>query len=229
MSKKLFGLIPKKPGLTSEEFHDYYRHPHGTMGRGVTTMRAYVQSHQIHTDRLGDDQAIYEAVAEVWQDNLEDVLNFRTEKIIKQYILEDEPKFIDMDRLAFFIGEEEVVSSGPRQEIGLHAGDELWNPANRPTSVKLLHFVKADGNPDWAHADDKDIGLALGALRHVRCHPCAGFYGAEQPGFLGVQELWWPSRTVFHKAVDANPELFAQFIARAGSSVSLLANAERWF
>lgn len=228
MAIKLFGLIPRKPGLTSEEFHDYYRHPHGTMGRHITTMRAYVQSHQIHTDQLGPDQATYEAVAEVWQDNVEDVLNFRTERVIRQYILEDEPKFIDMDRLAFFIGEEEVVTSGPRQEIGLHPGDEQWNPANRPTTVKLLHFVKPDGNPDWAGEDDKATGIALGALRHVRCRPVRAYYGSEAPSFLGVQELWWPSRTVFHRAVAAQPELFRKFIGQAGSSVSLLANAERW-
>ncbi|MFA7597451.1 MAG: EthD domain-containing protein [Novosphingobium sp.] len=226
-SYKLFGLIPRKPELTSEEFHDYYRHPHGTMGRNVTTMRAYVQSHQIHTDKLGSDQNVFEAVAEVWMDNLEDINNFRTERIIKKYILEDEPIFIDMERLEFFIGEEEVVTSGPRQEIGLHPGDELWNPANRPTSVKLLHFIRPDGNPDWASPDDKEIGLELGALRHVRCHPFRDFHG-ESPSFLGVQELWWPSRTVFHRAVEAKSAVFREFLERAGNSVTLLANAERW-
>ena len=227
MAYKLFGLIPRKEGMTSEDFHDYYRHPHGTMGRHITTMRAYVQSHQIHTDVLGPEQATFEAVAEVWQDNLEDMQNFRTERIIRQYILEDEPKFVDMDRLEFFIGEEDVVTSGPRQEIGLHPGDEQWNPANRPTSVKLLNFVRTDGNPDWARPDDKQIGLALGALRHVRCHPYRAFYEGE-PSFLGVQELWWPSRTVFQRSVAAEPALFRDFIARAGNSVTLLANAERW-
>lgn len=225
---KLFGLIPRKEGLTSEEFHDYYRHPHGTMGRHITTIRAYVQSHHIHTDKLGPDQDYFEAVAEVWEDNLEDIQNFQNEKYFKKYIAEDEPKFIAMDKLEFFIGHEEVLTSCPRQEIGLHPGDELWSPANRPTSVKLLHFVRADGNADWAGSDDKEIGLALGALRHVRCHPFAEFYADEPSPFLGVQELWWPTRTIFHRAVEAEPKLFEDFIGRAGNSVTMLVNAERW-
>src|SRR3546814_20497817 len=42
MSTKMYGLIPRKQGMGRDEFHDYYRHPHGTMGRNMTTMRGYV-------------------------------------------------------------------------------------------------------------------------------------------------------------------------------------------
>ncbi|MFD2580222.1 hypothetical protein ACFSTD_19915 [Novosphingobium colocasiae] len=51
---KMFGAIPRKPGITSKWFHDHYRHPHGTMGRHISTMRAYTQSHQVHSDLLGE-------------------------------------------------------------------------------------------------------------------------------------------------------------------------------
>src|SRR3546814_3854006 len=62
MSTKMYGLIPRKQGMGRDEFHDYYRHPHGTMGRNMTTMRGYVQNHQIDTDRLGPGQARFDAV-----------------------------------------------------------------------------------------------------------------------------------------------------------------------
>src|ERR1700754_496257 len=71
---KFFGLIPRRPDISSEEFHDHYRHPHGTLGRQIPTFRQYVQSHQVHSDRLGEGQETFEAVAEVWFDTVQDAV-----------------------------------------------------------------------------------------------------------------------------------------------------------
>src|SRR3546814_375786 len=110
MSTKMYGLIPRKQGMGRDEFHDYYRHPHGTMGRNMTTMRGYVQNHQIDTDRLGPGQARFDAVAEIWLDNEADVRTFREEPILVKYLLEDEPKFVDMPNLKFFAADSERKS-----------------------------------------------------------------------------------------------------------------------
>jgi hypothetical protein len=227
VSIKLFGLIPRRPDLTREQFHDHYRHPHGTMGRHMSTMRGYVQSHQIHTDRLIGDQTRFEAVAEVWLDNERDAREFRSEPILVKYLIEDEPKFVDMPKLKFLVSREEVLASGPRLNSGLSAGDEMWSPANRPLSVKLLHFVSPEGDPKWAQGDDIDLGFSLGALRHVRCHPIPAFH-ADATSFRGVHELWWPTREAFHRGVEAAPDAFAALLSRAGASVTLLVQAERF-
>jgi hypothetical protein len=84
MTVKMYGLIPPKPGMTIDEFHDYYRHPHGTMGRNMSTMRGYVQNHRIESDRLKANSGGFEAVAEIWLDNEADALNFRNEPILVQ-------------------------------------------------------------------------------------------------------------------------------------------------
>ena len=225
---KLFALIARKPGMTPEQFHDYYRHPHGTMGQTVTTMRAYVQSHQTHTDKLKADQNRFEAVAEMWIDNLEDIRNFRAEPTIRDYIVDDEPKFMDVDQLQFLVTQEETILSGPPQDAGLERGDALWNLRNRPNSVKLLHFAKAGSASGAAPADHEGIGTALGAFRHVRCRPCPIFH-ADGSDYLSVDELWWPTRTAFHEAVEKQSALFDAFVNGGGQSVTLLANAERWF
>jgi uncharacterized protein (TIGR02118 family) len=69
---KFFGLIPRRSDISSQEFHDHYRHPHGTLGRQIPTFRDYVQSYQIHSPLLGPDQTRFEAVAEVWFDTVGD-------------------------------------------------------------------------------------------------------------------------------------------------------------
>ncbi len=223
----MYGLIPRKPGMGIDEFHDYYRHPHGTMGRGMSTMRGYVQNHQIDTDRLGPDQRRFDAVAEIWLDNEKDIVAFRDEPILVKYLIEDEPKFVDMPNLRFFAAESEVLTSGPAFDSDRHPGDAMWSPANRPLSVKLLHFVETGGDPRWARDDDERLGLRLGAFRHTRAIPVRALHG-DAPTYLGLHELWWPTRTAFHQAVDAAPGALAELIARAGRSTTMLAQAERY-
>lgn len=227
MSLKLFGLIPRRKDLGRDEFHDYYRHPHGTMGLAMSTLRGYVQSHQIDTDRLGAEQEVYDAVAEIWIDNLADIIGFREEPALVKYLLDDEPKFVDMPNLAFLAAETEVLTSGPRLNAGLHPGDEMWSLARRPLSVKLLQFISGDGNPEWATNDDEALGNRLGAFRHVRGRYLQAIHG-ENPEFFGVRELWWPTRTAFHRGVDADPEALQSLLRSAGKSVTMLAQAERF-
>src|SRR3546814_11570014 len=101
-----------------DEFHDYYRHPHGTMGRNMTTMRGYVHNHQIDTDRLGPGQARYDAVAAIWLDNAADVRTFREDPILVKYLLEHAPHFVDLPNPQFFAAASEVPVSGPPQTAG---------------------------------------------------------------------------------------------------------------
>src|SRR3546814_15311495 len=74
--------------------------------------------------------------------------------------------------------------------------------------------------------DDEALGQKLGAFRHTRATPLASVHGNE-PSFLGLHELWWPTRTDFHRAVDAAPNALQELLARAGKSTTMLVQAER--
>ncbi len=78
----MFGCIPRRPDVSVEYFHDHWRHPHGTLGRHISTMRAYVQSHQTHSNLLDEaDQVRFEGCAEIWFDSDEDAKAFPQELI----------------------------------------------------------------------------------------------------------------------------------------------------
>jgi len=225
---KLFGIIPKKHGISSEEFHDHYRHPHGTMGRNISTLRGYFQSHQIHSDYLDENQNYYEAVAEIWLDNLADVESFREEPTLIKYIIDDELLFIDMDNLKFLAADEEVLVSTPdARDTSRHPGDAMWSPFNRPLSIKVLQFIGLNGNPAWASPEDKELGDALGAFRHVRCHPLDAVHH-NNPVFLGARELWWPSLLAFKRGVSSAPEAFEKLIKSQPNTITMLVQSERW-
>ncbi|CAN5420482.1 hypothetical protein BH09PSE5_BH09PSE5_23390 [soil metagenome] len=231
--KKMFGAMARKEDVSSQEFHDHYRHPHGTMGMQITTLREYVQSHQIDTPLLGDSQRRFECVAELWFDKGDDLLNFRTEPTMTSYLNEDETTFLDLRKTRMFIGEEEVLTSYPDEAVcAADRANARWRLSDRPVTVKLIQFITPEAGAGWCADSDFEMGGRLGVYRHVRCHPTtpATFVPARAgrlPDFIGIRELWWPTYTVFKQAAEKDAEAWAQLINRPGVH-TMLAQAERW-
>ena len=232
---KMFGAMARLRDVSPQEFHDHYRHPHGTMGVHISTLREYVQSHQFHTDLLGSDQNRFEAVAELWFDNRNDSRTLRIEATMVAYLNEDEPRFLDLPETKVFVGEEEVLVSCPGPGHPAFTADSAnaqWRLFNRPLSIKLIQFIGAAAGAQWCTAEDEHIGNRLGAYRHVRCHPPVSSSiapgRAQRPReFIGVRELWWPTLTAFQQAVAADQDAWNTLMA--GQHVhTLLAQAERW-
>jgi hypothetical protein len=222
-----FALIPRIQGVSSQEFHDHWRHPHGTMGRHSPTLRSYVQAHQIHTDLLGSEQAEFEGIAESTFDTLTDALAFGDEPYYTRHIKPDEPNFVDQGRLLWFNTTEEVLVPRLNEENGASYADALWLHLDLSVSIQLLQFIRPDGNPQWAASDDVELGRRIGALRHVRNYPAQGAPD-DVASLIGARQLWWPTRSAFEAGAQNDPKAFEQLVARGGNAVTLLAQAERF-
>lgn len=225
---KMFGVIPRKPGISKQYFHDHYRHPHGTMGRRISFMRAYTQSHQFDSDLLGEEQSRFEACAEVWMDNSYAALNFGTEPNYTEHVLPDEPLFVDLDKLEWCFSFEEVIFGGVDwndSEAGY--GDKLFRLDTRPMSVKLLQFVISNAERNWDGEDDVELGRKIGALRHVRCRPSPEVH-PDGAFCIGVRELYWPTRLDMEEGIAKAPEAWEELLKRPGESVQFFATAERF-
>lgn len=224
---KMFGAIPRKPGITQQYFHDHYRHPHGTMGRGISTMRAYVQSHQIHSDLLGPTQTHFEATAEVWFDSVADAKGFPEEKIYNRDVKSDEPLFVDLEKLRFCFASEEVLRAGP--DINKwQGGDTMWRLDTRPLSVKLLQYILADdANKGWDQDNDLELSDRIGAFRHVRCRPHPELH-PDGAFVIGIREIWWPTQWDMEQGVAADKKAWETLLNRPKSQIAYVANAERF-
>ena len=94
---KAIYLIRRKPGMSCEDFHRYWREVHGTIAARIPGMRRYVQCHAIPssspTDDVDDMQAVERAVAS------------------PEYAAarEDEGRFIDLARTTLIFTEEVPV------------------------------------------------------------------------------------------------------------------------
>jgi uncharacterized protein (TIGR02118 family) len=223
---KFFGLIPRRKDIAPQEFHDHYRHPHGTLGRMIPTFRAYVQSHQIESALLGDDQRHFEAVAEVWFDTVGDAVGLADDPHYLKHVQPDESNFVDLENLKWLYVNEEVLVSGPDAASALADLGLQGFHLERATSVKLMQFT--EGEPGFARAADEDRALSrrLGAVRHVRSRPNVDIHGTEPPAYSGVQELWWPTVSAFEEGAGST-EALAEFLSLPGA-ITLLAQAERF-
>ena len=99
---KAIYLIRRRPDLSTEDFHRYWREVHGAIAARIPGMRRYIQCHAL------DDGAEYDGAAEAWFDDMDAV---RRAVASPEYAAarEDEGRFIDLDRTTLIFTEEVAV------------------------------------------------------------------------------------------------------------------------
>jgi hypothetical protein len=119
---KIVFALRRKEGMPVEEFRRYWLEEHGPLARGIIESLGgyrYVQSHTLDTELNGALAAargiteIYDGVAEIWwEGSLEEMgAAWATEdgQHGSATLLEDEAKFIDLERSSIFLAEEHVI------------------------------------------------------------------------------------------------------------------------
>src|SRR3546814_8228516 len=71
-SIKILATIPRRKDISEQQFHDHWRHPHGTLSKKIACLRGYVQSHRIVSPLLPDTQLAYDGITELWYDRSEE-------------------------------------------------------------------------------------------------------------------------------------------------------------
>ena len=108
--------------MTREEFQGYWRDHHGPLvsrHAEALRIRRYVQTHARSSELAtaqsaarGSEPDLYDGQAELWWDSLDDVIAAASTPAGQQAaieLLEDERRFIDLERSPLWIGEEHTV------------------------------------------------------------------------------------------------------------------------
>lgn len=181
---KVYALLPKRPDITAERFHEHWSTIHREHALRIDRLRRYVQAHRIHEDLPGIATSPYEGVPEVWYDSRESALGQQDDPSYTEYAQRDEPNFVDMTGIAWVHTDERLLR------------DDL--PLEQDTDVaKLLLFVKraAGTSPEtfaerWpAVAADLAAGTGVGRAAMATTLPAQ--YAEAEPTYDGVLELWW--------------------------------------
>lgn len=114
--------LRRRPDLSREEFHAYWRDRHAPLVREVAPVlriQKYVQSHSFDDPRIaapvaarGASIAAYDGVAELYWDSIEDILAAGESKEARdagRRLLADEQKFIDLANSPIFWVRENAV------------------------------------------------------------------------------------------------------------------------
>src|SRR3546814_12795306 len=100
-SIKILATIPRRKDISEQQFHDHWRHPHGTLSKKIACLRGYVPSHRIVSPLLPDTQLTSDGITELWYDSLDDALNMGKDPAPSKSHIPDEPLVVDMDGLKF--------------------------------------------------------------------------------------------------------------------------------
>ncbi|MGV6876275.1 EthD domain-containing protein [Pseudochelatococcus sp. B33] len=225
---KMFVTIRSKPHLSKQQFHDHWRHPHGTWGRGIRNLTSYVQSHRIDTPHLGAAQAELDGVVEVGLETAEDVAGLSTDKAYIEHLQTDEPNFVENIGLSFM--NEDVLRSGERPTEGQDDGRWPWRESEQPVSIKLIQVITNVGGEPWKPDDEKAIGQALAATRHVIATPDRTLHPTdEMNAIVAIRQLWWPTYTAFETGISQSQTAWQELTAQAAGRYSGIFQAERFF
>jgi uncharacterized protein (TIGR02118 family) len=126
MVKIVFSLR-RRSDLTRDEFQAYWRDRHAPLvarHADVLRIRRYVQTHARASEvgaaqsaARGSEPDVYDGQAELWWDSLDDIVGAVSTPAGQQAaaeLLEDEGRFIDLERSPLWIGEEYLlVGSAP--------------------------------------------------------------------------------------------------------------------
>ncbi|HUN99130.1 MAG TPA: EthD domain-containing protein [Bradyrhizobium sp.] len=109
---KLIGALKPKAGMSVPDFHAYWKGTHGTVVKSVPEfmrhVRKYAQSHAIAGSIPGFPAGpqMFEGVAELWFDSVEEVGKAFNEPRYLEIIRADEKKFLDLAGCSIFVAEE---------------------------------------------------------------------------------------------------------------------------
>jgi uncharacterized protein (TIGR02118 family) len=120
---KLTFCLRRLDGLSLEQFQHYWFDVHAPLVRevaGTLRIRRYVQSHLLADPRLsgisdirGIQAAPFDGIAEIWWDDLADVLaagETRETREAGRRLIADERNFIDLENSPlFFVNERDVI------------------------------------------------------------------------------------------------------------------------
>jgi uncharacterized protein (TIGR02118 family) len=123
MVKLIVGLR-RRPGMSADEFHRYWREVHPPIVQGVTEffryVRKYVQSHALGAGLPGfpAEERGYDGFAELWFDTADDVGRAFAEPRYLEVIRPDERKFLDLPACSVTIVEEVPIHPGGEGRTG---------------------------------------------------------------------------------------------------------------
>jgi hypothetical protein len=212
---KMFALIPARPDLSLEHFHEHWRTRHRELALGLDTLKRYVQCHRLDLPLGAPPEDPIEGIALVWFEDVDSALGMIDDPTFVNDIAPDEFNFMDVEKRRFlFTEEEEVVIGG-----AIPMGDDA-------VKVTLLlrrgEAVEPDDFATWWKAEQPEL-LERSFPSAVRAVSSLALTDANDPavGIDAIAELWWPDAESLERDWG---RAWATYLAGSGARIDPLAS-----
>jgi len=208
-----FIFAAPKPGMTTDEFQDYWVHVHAVkFASRIPQIKRYLVDTRIEFDGdTGSPPLPHQGIAEIWLENEQEQLaSMQTDEFL-QGARADEPNWaafwltIGVDTTAH-----ELLAGPP--------------PASRePGWVKLTTLLKR--RPGMPLTEYREASLTAyapiagelpGLRRHLHCHTRDGAYVFGESSFDSVEQWWFDDLAALRAALESTHYLEKVLPARAG-------------
>ena len=180
---KAITCIKRKPGISVEDFQDYWRGKHAEVVKGLPHIRRYIQSHAL----LGGyrkGELPWDGIAEIWVDSV-DTMRAWAGGDAYGAVQRDEENFIDRGKMALILTQEHVIKDGAVPDGALKNIEFV----PRKPSMEVAEFQAY-----WRDVHGPIAAEIAVIRRYVQSHTLPGAYrDGRQPAMDGCAITWFDS------------------------------------
>jgi uncharacterized protein (TIGR02118 family) len=178
---KALNFFKRKPGLSVDEFRNYWRNEHAAIIRAIPELRKYVASITLPS-AYRNREPLYDGISEAWFDD-EAVIRATADSAPRRAATADDAKFVDMSKAGSIIVDEVVQKEGTPADIAV----KMFSLLTRKPGTDVAAFQAY-----WRTHHGRLAATIPQARRYIQCHVRpSGYAGGASPRYDGVAELWF--------------------------------------
>ena len=178
---KAFNFFKRKPGLSVDEFRNYWLNEHAAIIRAIPELRKYVASITL-SSAYKNREPLYDGISEAWFDD-EAALRSTADSPPRRAASTDDAKFVDMTTTGSIVVDEIIQKEG---KPGAGAVKVL-SLLTRKRGMDVVSFQSY-----WRTHHGPLAAKIPQARRYVQCHVRpSGYADGSTPRYDGVAEVWF--------------------------------------
>jgi uncharacterized protein (TIGR02118 family) len=178
-----FAFIPKKQGVSDDEFAAYWREVRPRRSGGLANAAGMSQSLML-ADKVDDSPRFFNGVVEAW-DLEQSAADLQRALSSPEKVYAESSRFMDLEHIVVLSGVENIVQWGPAHIDLKKILRALWVVCRKP-GMSLEAF-----QDHWRHKHAPLVPRTPSMVRYIQYHVSERQCGAGMPDFDGVAELSW--------------------------------------
>ena len=178
---KTFNFFKRKPGLSVDDFRNYWLNEHAVIIRAIPEIRKYIASIALPSS-YRNHEPIYDGISEAWFDD-EETIDATVDSAPRRAAHADDANFVDMSKAGSILTEEIVQIDGTPPAYAV----KVMSLLTRKPGVEVAAFQSY-----WRTTHGPLAAKIPQARRYVQCHVRASTYaGGRAPRYDGIAEMWF--------------------------------------